>query len=315
MDGAGEEMSQRLFTQKSLKKQGRLFPFIYGILLAGYTAFVLLQAFVIPQTYGTGDAAAESTVQETPTLNQSEAVVTDTSYSDENVQITITTDRQYDTSIYVADIYVSDPDYLKTAFAQAVYGKNITESTSQIAQDNNAVLAINGDYYSARSGYVIRNGVLYRSESSDEDQEDLVIYSDGSMDIIREGDITAEELLENGAVQTFCFGPGLVEEGKIAVTENEEVGQAMESNPRTAIGYLGKNHYVMVVTDGRTSESEGLSLYELAAYMQSLGVTEAYNLDGGGSSTMVFRGSVVNQPTTSGRKIKEREVSDIVYIG
>lgn len=74
-------------------------------------------------------------------------------------------------------------------------------------------------------------------------------------------------------------------------------------------------HYLFVVSDGRTSESEGLSLYEMAEFMQSLGAATAYNLDGGGSSTMYFNGEVVNNPTTSGRNIKERSVSDIVYIG
>ncbi|MBQ1284842.1 MAG: phosphodiester glycosidase family protein, partial [Lachnospiraceae bacterium] len=66
---------------------------------------------------------------------------------------------------------------------------------------------------------------------------------------------------------------------------------------------------------GRTSESEGLSLYELAEFMQSLGVTTAYNLDGGGSSTMYYNGQVINNPTTNGNQISERSVSDIVYIG
>ena len=72
---------------------------------------------------------------------------------------------------------------------------------------------------------------------------------------------------------------------------------------------------VFVVADGRTSASEGLSLYQLAEFMQTLGVKTAYNLDGGGSSTMVFCGSVVNKPTTNGKTIAERSVSDIVYIG
>ena len=71
----------------------------------------------------------------------------------------------------------------------------------------------------------------------------------------------------------------------------------------------------LIVSDGRTSESQGLSLYQLAQVMQSFGVKTAYNLDGGGSSTMYFNGNVVNQPTTSGWNIEEREVSDIVYIG
>ena len=70
----------------------------------------------------------------------------------------------------------------------------------------------------------------------------------------------------------------------------------------------------IVVADGRTSESEGLSLLELAELMESYGCVTAYNLDGGGSSTMVFNGVVVNQPTTNGNQIIERAVSDIVYI-
>jgi len=49
--------------------------------------------------------------------------------------------------------------------------------------------------------------------------------------------------------------------------------------------------------------------------MQGLGADVAYNLDGGGSSTMVFNGEVINNPTTNGNTIKERSVSDIVYIG
>ena len=63
-------------------------------------------------------------------------------------------------------------------------------------------------------------------------------------------------------------------------------------------------------------ESKVLSLYGLATFMQSkLKVKIAYNLDGGGSSTMYFNGNVINNPTTNGKKISERSVSDIVYVG
>lgn len=99
------------------------------------------------------------------------------------------------------------------------------------------------------------------------------------------------------------------------MTEEDEVGKAMTSNPRMAIGIIDNLHYVFVVSDGRTEESEGLSLLELAEFMDALGVETAYNLDGGGSSTMYFNGEIINNPTTNGRSIKERSVSDIVYIG
>ena len=178
-----------------------------------------------------------------------------------------------------------------------------------------AILAINGDYYGAQeSGYVIRNGVLYR-DTVREGQQDLVIYENGTFGIISEEDVTAEELLANNAKEVLSFGPALVADGEVAVTEEDEVGKAMASNPRTAIGIIDELHYVFVVSDGRTEESEGLSLLEMAEFMKGLGVTTAYNLDGGGSSTLYFNGEIINQPTTDGKSIRERSVSDIVYIG
>ena len=217
----------------------------------------------------------------------------------------------------MADVQVSSPEYLKTALAQGVYGRNVKEDTSEMAENNNAVLAINGDYYGAReAGYVIKNGTLYRNTSAGRD--DLVIYSDGSWKIVNEDEVSAEELLQDGAVQTMSFGPALVQSGSISVGENEEVKQSMSSNPRTAIGIIDDCHYVFVVSDGRTDESAGLSLYQLAEVMKDLGCKTAYNLDGGGSSTMYFNGQIVNNPT-GGRaghgEGSERSVSDIVYIG
>ena len=235
-------------------------------------------------------------------------------YSDSKSKITVTQYRAYDSNIYVADVEVTDGTSILSAFAKNTYGRNITDTTSDMAEENNAVLAINGDYYGARqSGYVIRNGVVYRNQGSN--GEDMVISKDGSLSFISESDTTTDSLLQKQAWQVLSFGPVLVENGQVAVSENDEVGMAMASNPRTAIGTVAKNHYLFVVSDGRTSESAGLSLYELANFMKSLGATNVYNLDGGGSSTMVFQGEVVNNPTTNGNKISERAVSDILYIG
>jgi len=314
-----------------MKKHKNLWPPLYGLVLALFTAYVLLDAFVIPRSYaaavtqtadtaaavttaGTAAASSSASAAVTQTAAQT-AAVTDSTYSDGSISITITQYRENDTTIYVADVTLSSADALKTAFADDTYGKNITETTSAIASAQNAILAINGDYYSSRGGYVIRNGVIYRSTSEDAGQEDLVIYADGSFGIVTEGSTTAQELLDNGAQQVLSFGPALVENGEVSVSENEEVDRAKTSNPRTAIGIISPLHYVLVVSDGRTSASTGLSLYQLAQFMQGLGVETAYNLDGGGSSTMVFNGTVVNQPTTNGNRISERKVSDIVYIG
>ena len=266
---------------------------------------------------GSSDASDSSsrdstgTQDDTVTAAGSEVIGT---YEDENMTITVTRCTVEDTEVYTADVKLSSAQYLKTAFAEDTYGRNVTETTSDMAAAKDAVLAVNGDYYGAQeTGYVIRNGVVYRETAGS--NEVLCIYPDGTMEIVDPSEVTAQELADRGVWQAFSFGPALVESGEIAVSEGEEVGKAMADNPRTAIGVIDTLHYVLVVSDGRTDESEGLSLRELASYMQSLGVQTAYNLDGGGSSTMVFQGTVVNNPTTTGNRIKEREVSDIVYIG
>lgn len=263
------------------------------------------------------DTTTENTAATGNTAAATQKTVTDTSYKDGNVDITITTVRKNNTTVYVADVKLLDANYLKTALAYDSFGTNVTETTSSMASNNNAILAVNGDYYGAdRSGYVIKNGVIYRNTvRSDSNYPDLAVYKDGSFKIIYETDVTAEQLLADGVVNLFAFGPSLIENGNIIVDQNTEVRQAMTKNPRTAIGIVDSNHYILVVSDGRTSESEGLSLYELAEVMKEYGATTAYNLDGGGSSTMYFNGSIINKPTTNGHNISEREVSDIVYIG
>jgi exopolysaccharide biosynthesis protein len=119
----------------------------------------------------------------------------------------------------------------------------------------------------------------------------------------------------NNKWQVFSFGPSLINNGAISVTEGQEIsGQSMADNPRTSIGMVEPLHYVIIVGNGRTSSSKGLTLYQLAQALAYEGCTVGYNLDGGGSSTLWFNGKVINYPTTNG-KYSERAVSDIVYIG
>jgi exopolysaccharide biosynthesis protein len=302
---------------------------LFTIVLAALTAFVLLDTFVFARRIAVaetdasigvtasvsagsgGDAAAPNEGSPSP-----EQVLSDSSYTSDDVNITIMTLRVSNTDVYVADIRLSSADALRTALAKDVYGTNITETTSTIAAEHNAIFAINGDYYGAsKRGYVIKNGVIYRDTVRMGDEtEDLVIYADGSFDIIDESEISAQELIDNGVVQLLAFGPVLVENGELTVSKDDEVDRASTSNPRTAIGVIDALHYIFVVSDGRTNQSEGLTLYELSEVMRQYGCITAYNLDGGGSSTMVFAGEVINIPTTNGKMITERAVSDIVYI-
>ena len=301
---------------KVLKKP-YLYASVLGLLLTSSFTYSMLKTFVLAETISTVSNTGSTSNIAAASQAAKNAQVTDTSYSDGNISVTLTEKTVNETQVYVADITLSSSDYLKTALAQNSYGTNVTAKTSVTAAENNAILAVNGDYYGANSsGYVIRNGVVYRdSVREDASNGDLAIYKDGSFKIIYEDQVSADQLVRDGVVNLLAFGPSLVENGEISVDTNTEVGQAMSSNPRTAIGIIDENHYIIVVSDGRTSESKGLSLYQMAEVMKSYGVKTAYNLDGGGSSTLYFNGQVINKPTTGGSKISERAVSDIVYIG
>ncbi len=296
---------------------------VFALILIAYTVYAALDTFVIvrvltPDTLPTATAEASTvpTAAEPPAEQATTAPISaDTEYHDDQIDIVLTTMRVENTTVYVADVQIADISLLKTALAGNTYARNLTETTSVQAANAGAILAINGDYYGAQErGYVLRNGMLYRA-SSQSGTDALVIGADGNFRIITEGETSADTLVREGAWQVLTFGPALINGGQVTVSSSDEVGRAMTSNPRTAIGQISEGHYLLVVSDGRTKESTGLSLRQLAELMQSLGAQIAYNLDGGGSSTMVFQGRVVNNPTTNGRSIRERSVSDIVYIG
>ena len=256
--------------------------------------------------------------------NATYPIITDDLYMDEQIRIEIIRLRRYDSDVYVADVRIKDPAYLQTALAQDTFGLNIKEKPSDMAERVGAILAVNGDFYGANeSGYVIRNGILYRdtirpSNDSDSDLayfDDLAIMWDGSFVSFDEKDYTAKEVLGKGAKHVLTFGPTLVQNGSIAVDKNAEVGLAWsgQNNPRCAIGYVSEGHYLFIVVDGRCDQSPGVSLWELGDIFRELGAKTAYNLDGGGSATMIFNGKLINTPYTNWNKPSgERRVSDIV---
>lgn len=262
-------------------------------------------------------------------------------YSSPNIYIDITTHRDPEdtTTYYVADIRLKHLKYFKTALAKDTFGENVVERTSDICKRNKGILAINGDYYGAQeAGYVLRNAKILRSTVSKsnvgqnprKNPEDLAVYRDGTFEVFNEHDYTLEQIKEKGAWQVFSFGPGLIKNGEIAVGENDEVATALSGgrNQRTAIGIIEPLHYVFVCNDGRSTTDKGFSLYQLASILKDLHCTCAYNLDGGGSSTMYLDngtgnadklGHLVNKPSqdwqTSSGTLGQREISDIVYIG
>ena len=292
-----------------MKRKPLVFTAVYLTLLLGFAVWILLDQFVIVRAYAPVQEAPVSTpVQADMPQAQQEA-------PSSGPEVSLSQVRIFDTNVHIAEIWIPDASYLRTALAQDTYGRNIKQTVAEMAEENNALIAINGDYFGFRyGGYVIRNSVLYRDTIYDQDQVDLCIWPDGSMSPIREAEVSAQALMEQGVRDVLSFGPVLVEDGEIRISESLEVGTYSDDNPRTAIGMIEPLHYLFVVSDGRTEQDKGLTPYQLAELMRDLGAQLVYNLDGGGSSTMVYEGEVINFPTARGYR-EERRVSDIVYIG
>lgn len=303
-----------------MKSLYRLFDYFWKLALALFTVYVLLDTFAIPRTYKlavrqsfgdhfTGTAVLKTIDFLNSSFHDNYEIIGE--YEDDNCAILLKKYHEYDSNIYVAEVSVANVSYLQSVFAHDIYGKNITDTTSNIAREAGAILAVNGDFYGAQeNGYVIRNGVLYR-DVPDLNGTDLILYYDGTMGVAAEKDVTAQELLDSGAWQVYSFGPELIGYGTGVSDDFSRSGYAIESyNPRTAIGYIEPFHYMLVTADGRSKGNMGLTFDQLAEFMELIGCKLAYNLDGGGSATMVFQGELVNSPSDG----KERSVSDIVSI-
>ncbi|MFB2586666.1 phosphodiester glycosidase family protein [Herbiconiux liukaitaii] len=301
-----------------LRRRNVIIGSVLGVaLVAGLGTTWALDRYVIAHVEISDVAAYEA--EQSALTGTVDDTATDETATGADISIsTITTGTGDDTvTYYVADVTLSDATVLRSAFAQNSFGENITETTSDIAEDNNAIFAINGDYYGFRdTGIVIRNGVVYRDTGA---REGLAFYTDGTVEVYDETATTADQLVADGVWNTLSFGPALVEDGEIVdgideveVDTNLGNHSIQGEQPRTAVGVIDDNHLVFVVVDGRSAGySKGVTMTELAEIMQSLGATTAYNIDGGGSSTMYYDGELVNNPLGTG---EERGTSDILYI-
>lgn len=227
-------------------------------------------------------------------------VVKENSYSSPDISITVSEETLGRTTYYLADIYVRDITCFQSALARGTYGSGFRDSIEDMALLNNALLAVNGDYYGNTSeGVVIRNGVIYRANQTSCDV--CVLYYDGTMRVMPGSSFSVEEAVAQGAWQAWTFGPALLDTDGTVLTSFDSTGRIISANPRTAIGYYEPGHYCLVVVDGR-GESAGMTLPDLSRLFYDLGCKAAYNLDGGNSSIMVWNNEIINEPSGGGRE-------------
>ena len=239
-------------------------------------------------------------------------------YQDDSLTVTMERVKVGDSTFNVARIKVADATQLRTGLANEKATR--TNRISTMAKNQNAVVAIGGDYFSdAKNGYVVRQYTVYRK--SPKDVYDMLLVDDkGDFHIILQSDPTELKALltESGLTfpNAFHFGPALIKDGELLpspqyyVDNGNKYNTRSTSEPRCAIGQMGPLEYMFVVVDGRRDDSDGCSTDELAAWMHEQGVQQAYNLDGGNSALMWFGGENYSDKTVKG----ERSVSDIIYI-
>lgn len=226
---------------------------------------------------------------------------------------------QYDTNVYVTHIFTNDYSLFNTANGSGSHWATKTFRASYIADKYQIIYGQNTDTFldnrNIDRGIIIRNGEVLRKALL---YDMLAFYDDGSMKIYRYGDdITGNQLVEDGVMMSFSFGPVLVEDYNIL--GDCAFDELADRNPRSAIGYVEPGHYVMIVCDGRDEEvSRGLSMIQLAQVFEDEGCQIAYNLDGGTTSTIMFFGNYITRRTAYPHVpeiYNHRTVAELFYIG
>ena len=245
----------------------------------------------------------------------------DTHYQDDTLEVSLTTDRYLDCDIWIAEVRISNPGQIRSAFCGA-YTSGKTAGADKIARRVGAVLACNGDYcnFHPDTGVVIRNGKQYRKRPNKKNDV-LLIDTSGTMRVVvspTKDSFNAVYDEMGGPAETggtilhaLTFGPALIQNGEFAHDHFVRPDNGHRSlAQRMVIAQREPMSFLLIACSGPESrDSRGMTLDEMAQYVMTLDVTTAYNLDGGSSATLVFDGEKINSLDTG----KTRAVSDILY--
>ncbi|AOR23024.1 phosphodiester glycosidase family protein [Clostridium taeniosporum] len=216
---------------------------------------------------------------------------------------------------------IQNPHKVKVAMTK--YLGKLGQKTSEMAEEHNAIAAINGGAFSDTSsdgviragtggkpeGFVISNGkVIYPTIKCDEHFiANVIAFTKKGQLIV--GDHTLAELKKLDVQEAMCFRrPNIIING-IRQHKKEDYIEGM--NPRTAVGQKEDGTVLFLVLDGRKISKPGATLYEVQEIMKNRGAINAGMLDGGYSTTMYYKGDVINSPNAWDG---ERTVATAFYV-
>ena len=286
-----------------------------NILRIALLALMLLALLVLVPS---GAIVAQAEILELPLdateglAPQESGYLSDWAYEDPSISVSIETGRYEETNYMVARVKLANATQLRTAMASNYYNPS-TSLGSTIARRCKAVLAINGDFFSSRNGagLVTRQGKQYRLKCNG-NFDVLVIDDQGDLHIFPAARNQDVEAFSGTIVQGFTFGPGLIIDGvKQTNLVKHTFAGGQKAAQRMCLAQTGPLEYLCISSEGPEDKgSVGLTLDQFCDLVASFeGIVNAYNLDGGSSSTMVFRDQKVNSPNNP----KRRPLCDIIY--
>lgn len=241
---------------------------------------------------------------------QADCYLSDTEYADPTISVRIETGRIHDTNYRIAYVKIADASQLRSEMASGYYSEQTLQGTG-LAKRVNAVLAINGDYFSYRTeGYTCRQGKTYRTRC-DGLMDVMILDENGDMHIIKQATNDQIAAFEGKPINGYTFGPGLIIDGE-RQTNFLDTGNGPNTNAqRMCLAQTGPLEYMCISSEGPEDPgSVGMTLEQFNDLVSSFdNIQNAYNLDGGSSVTMVFKNKKVNSPDNP----KRRPLSDIIY--
>ncbi len=236
--------------------------------------------------------------------------ISDTEYRDPTLHVVIETGRKDNCDYWLARVKIGHASQLRTA-AAATFDVEYAIKGQYIAKRQNAVLAIDGDYFSYYPyGIVLRQGVLYRDKLRKE-RDVLAIDEDGDFHIFLvpdKGEVP-DVYMGKKLINAFHFGPALVVDGEIGTLDASYWLAPELKRQRMCIAQTGPLEYMALCCAGPQRGSEGMDLLQFAQLAKELGAVTAYNLDGGDSTMLIFNNEKVNDKENQ----NTRPISDIVY--
>lgn len=234
-------------------------------------------------------------------------------YCDDTILVICWKENINRSCVSFAEVKVAHGSQFRRAIAENTYGSSVQQYPSVMAKNVNAIVAMNGDFYSFRRyGLTVYQRHVYRCNTANMDT--CFIDTNGDMSFCHIGELTdpaeAEQYVaDHDILFSLSFGPILVEDGEPVYHDGYPIGEVNTTYSRSGLGQLGPCHYLLATLGEENEAPVRVPVNTFADYMHSKGCEKAYTLDGGQTATLVMNGSVYNRVDWN----SERTMSDIIY--